>query len=93
MSGESVDVRLQQFPLIPAPGSGFAGPSAGSSGNPRHNAKPENLALDFRGGERTLAADMSGLWRTLRYAHRNTAMPATGTGTAGIPGRFRGVNT
>jgi len=39
-----------------------------------------------------LAADMSGLWRTLRYAHRNTAMPATGTGTAGIPGRFRGVN-
>ena len=40
-----------------------------------------------------MAADMSGLWRTLRYAHRNTAMPATGTGTAGIPGRFRGVNT
>ena len=35
-----------------------------------------------------MAADMSGLWRTLRYAHRNTAMPATGTGTAAPPRAF-----
>ena len=49
---------VQYTPLIPAPGSGFAGPSAGSSGNPGRNVKSAKFALGprFRGDERKCVA-------------------------------------